>query len=230
MKGQTEHRRMRGFTLVEMAVVMLIVSLLLGGLLLPLSNRVEQERRSVAQEAMEQAMEALVGYALSTGRLPCPDVDNDGLEDLSGCQQVDSAFNAGTLPWATLNIQGGDPWDQNRSFGYAVNGAFVSTTTPFTLSTVGTGSGILQVYDGVSGGCSGAGQVAVNVPAILYSNAKNDYGVTAGSSDEQENADNDNCFISRGYSTAAGSEFDDLVGWLSPNILFNRMVAAGRLP
>ncbi len=228
MRSLAGNRSWRGFTLVEMAVVMLIISLLLGGLLLPLSNRVEQERRGVAQAAMEEALEALVGYALSTGRLPCPDTNNDGLEDLAGCQQAGSAFNAGTLPWATLNIQGGDPWDQNRSFGYAVNGAFVSTANPFSLSTQGTGAGILKVYDG--GGCAGAGQVAVNVPVVLYSNAQNDFGATAGSADERENADNDNCFISRDYSTAAGREFDDLVSWLSPNILFNRMVAAGRLP
>jgi len=29
---------------------------------------------------------------------------------------------------------------------------------------------------------------------------------------------------------AATSEFDDIVTWLSPNILFNRMVVAGKLP
>lgn len=230
MKTQTRCARARGFTLVEMAVVMLIISLLLGGLLLPLSNRVEQERRTVAQEAMQAAQEALIGFALSTGRLPCPDVNNDGLEDLAACQQVNTAINAGRLPWATLNVQGGDPWDQNRSLGYVVNGAFTSTTTPFTLATTGAGGGVLRVFDGASGRCAGAGQVAVNVPAVLYSNAKNDFGATAGSADERENSDNDNCFISRSYSTASGNEFDDLVSWLSPNILFNRMVSAGRLP
>ena len=29
---------------------------------------------------------------------------------------------------------------------------------------------------------------------------------------------------------APNGEFDDIVVWLSPNILFNRMIAAGRLP
>ncbi len=230
MNKSGKHHRLSGFTLVEMAVVMLIIGLLLGGLLLPLSKRVEQERRTVAQEAMQAAQEALIGFALSTGRLPCPDTNNDGLEDLAGCRQVNTAFNSGRLPWATLGVQAGDPWDQSRSFGYAVNGAFISTATPFTLATTGAGSGVLRVYDGASGGCSGSGQVAVNVPAVLYTDAKNDYGLTAGSRDERENSDNDNCYISRSYSTVAGNEFDDLVVWLSPNILFNRMVAAGRLP
>lgn len=31
--------------------------------------------------------------------------------------------------------------------------------------------------------------------------------------------------------TAAGpNTFDDLVTWISPNILYNRLIAAGRLP
>ncbi len=226
---KNNHKIARGFTLVEMAVVLLIIGLLLGGLLLPLSNRVEQERRDVTQSAMQIAEEALIGFALSTGRLPCPDINNDGLEDIvAACQQVNTAVNADKLPWATLNIQGQDAW--GRSIGYAVNGGFVSTITPFTLATSGVGGGILQVYDDAAGACAGAGQVAANVPVVLFSNSKNDYGITAGSADEQENNDNDNCFVSRSYNTANGSEFDDLVSWISPNILFNRMVAAGRLP
>jgi len=31
-------------------------------------------------------------------------------------------------------------------------------------------------------------------------------------------------------TAASGGEFDDLVIWLPPGILFNRMVQAGRLP
>ena len=33
-----------GFTLIEMAIVLLVIGLLLGGLLTPLSNKIESER------------------------------------------------------------------------------------------------------------------------------------------------------------------------------------------
>ena len=38
-------------------------------------------------------------------------------------------------------------------------------------------------------------------------------------------------FFARDPSTVpTGGEFDDLVTWISPNILYNRMISAGRLP
>jgi hypothetical protein len=71
---------------------------------------------------------------------------------------------------------------------------------------------------------------------VIYSIGPN--GRTGGTStDEAQNpnpnsADTDRLFVSRSYrgeGTAAG-EFDDVLVWLSPHILYNRMVAAGKLP
>ncbi len=215
-------REAQGFTLIEMAVVLLIVGLLLGGLLQPLANRMEQERRRDTTAYLENVQEALVGFALVNGRLPCPDTDGDGVENTTGCQNLSTTFNSGDLPWATLGVASADAWGGTVS--YAVNGAF---TTTFSLTTSGGGAGVLSVYDSAATGCSGStGQVAVDVPAIFFSDAKRDFS----SSDEQENRDGDACFIDRDYSAIAGSEFDDLVNWVAPTILFNRMVAAGRLP
>jgi hypothetical protein len=76
---------------------------------------------------------------------------------------------------------------------------------------------------------------------------KNGYGAingTAGtqnsipgtiSANENENVNNDNVFISRsitfvGDTTSGVQEFDDIATWLSPYILLNRMIAAGKLP
>ncbi len=218
-KKTTDMKSPSGFTLVEMAVVLLILGLLMAGLLQPLANRMEQSRRQETMAAMEQIREALVGHALVNGRLPCPDTTGDGLED--SCDSNDDVVNAGTLPWATLGVTGTDAW--GRSFLYAVNGAF---TVAFDLDTEGENGGVLSVYASAGGNCSGGGAVADNVPAVVVSTAKTE----AASSDEQENRDGDRCFVSRDYSRVSGAEFDDLVSWLPPGILFNRMVAAGRLP
>ncbi|MCB1869823.1 MAG: prepilin-type cleavage/methylation domain-containing protein, partial [Gammaproteobacteria bacterium] len=53
---------------------------------------------------------------------------------------------------------------------------------------------------------------------------------SSSSPDELENSDGDIVFVDRIYSGVAGAEYDDLIVWLTPNILKNRMVTAGRLP
>ena len=73
--------------------------------------------------------------------------------------------------------------------------------------------------------------------AVVYSLGNN--AATGGTGSDESNNPNpntsvaaDRVFISH-EPTAAGStsgEFDDIVTWLSPNILYNRMIAAGRLP
>ena len=52
-----------GFTLVEIAIVLVIVGLLIGGLLTPLAAQLEQRRGSETQKALDEAKEALFGFA-----------------------------------------------------------------------------------------------------------------------------------------------------------------------
>lgn len=48
------YSRPGGFSLVEMAIVLLIVALLLGGLLPTLSSQVDQQRRGEARKQMDE--------------------------------------------------------------------------------------------------------------------------------------------------------------------------------
>ncbi|MBK9351345.1 MAG: type II secretion system protein [Sulfuritalea sp.] len=52
-----------GFTLVEMAIVLLIVALAIGGGLSVFSAQVEVQKVKETQSALEDAKEALIGYA-----------------------------------------------------------------------------------------------------------------------------------------------------------------------
>lgn len=76
--------------------------------------------------------------------------------------------------------------------------------------------------------------------AVVWSNGKN-AGIGGSGTDEIENQNPNsgtypdptaNKFVSHlsAGSGATGGEFDDIVQWLSPNILYSRMIAAGRLP
>lgn len=206
--------RSRGFTLVEMAMVLVIVGLLVGSLLGPLSVQVENSQRKETEKVLEEIKEALMGYALVYGRLPCPDTDNDGIEN-APC--TSPAY--GGLPWQQLGIGNRDSWGQ--SYHYGVDIAF---TTIFSLATTGS----LKVCDTTPCNSSTSNSLADNLPAVIFSTGKR---FTAASADEQENMDGtDNFYIYHTYNDAPGNEFDDLVTWISPHILFNRMVSAGRLP
>lgn len=108
----------RGFTLIELAIVMFIVTLMLGGMLLPLSAQQDIRASSETQKALVEARDAIVGFAISTGRLPCPASANSfGRESFcttaSGACTETSTVQAhgrcskpydGFLPAATLSL------------------------------------------------------------------------------------------------------------------------------
>lgn len=218
-----------GFTLVEMAIVLVIVALLIGGVLAPLSTQKEQERRKENQQLLEQARDALMGYASVNGHLPCPDITDDGIEDNTGACNPATAtgIHPGRIPWATLGVDADlDPWGEGHFVRYVVHGAYVRNDLALETTSATTPLGVFATNCGTA-----TTPIAQNVPAVIWTSAKNFYDrAPTSSADEAENDNDDNCFVTRDYNTMAGQEFDDQVIWLSRNILFNRMITAGQLP
>ncbi len=70
--GIQRHRLQRGFTLAELAIVLVIVSLLLGGMMAMVSAQTDQRNWNDTQSQLEAARDAIIGYAIANGRLPCP--------------------------------------------------------------------------------------------------------------------------------------------------------------
>lgn len=240
-----------GFTLVEMAIVLVIVGLLLGGLLMPLGAQMEQRKISETQKALDDIKEALIGYAVANGRLPCPaSATSNGIESPQGGGVCTNPFN-GFLPSATLGLsqtdsQGYavDAWGltQNR-IRYAVSTANTSAFTTLNgmkTTTMATLAPDLRVCASATGitatTCGTAVSLTNNAVAIIYSLGKNastgGLGTDEAANPNPNSANNDQVFVSHTPTSAAAAngEFDDIVTWLSPNTLFNRMVAAGQLP
>lgn len=76
MTTSFRHRAARGFTLVEMAVVFMIVTLLLGGLIATLNAQFDARNATQTEQTMQLARDALTGFAIRQERLPCPAVEN----------------------------------------------------------------------------------------------------------------------------------------------------------
>ncbi|MBT8440724.1 MAG: type II secretion system GspH family protein, partial [Gammaproteobacteria bacterium] len=64
-----------GFSLIELAVVLVIVGILLGSILGTVGARIDNTRRAETQDALDKIKLSLYGFALSQSpvRLPCPD-------------------------------------------------------------------------------------------------------------------------------------------------------------
>lgn len=244
--------KQQGFTLIEMAVVLMIIGLLLAGLVPTISSQMEQRQTGDTRRQMDEIQQALIGFTIANGRLPCPATSaSNGEESPVGGGSCTNFFD-GYVPAATLGISPVDnntklvvdAW--NNPIRYAVASNAVSGV-PNTFTSINgmqsatmnniANANLLNVCasaTGITGSDCGAAitnKLTDKVPALIYSTGKNGgYGGTG--LDEAANLDGNRVFISHTPtpSTAANGEFDDLMIWLSPNILFNRMVAAGKLP
>ncbi|MEM7465342.1 MAG: type II secretion system protein [Pseudomonadota bacterium] len=262
----------RGFTLIEITIVLFIVGLLIAGLLGPLETQLEARDRIATTETMDEIIETLYGFAITNGRLPCPDdrSDGDGISDPpfnpADITTATCTNDEGFLPWVELGIPQGDAWG-NR-FTYQVrsphftwpesDGVCDGNTAPQELDLCAEGDINVQTRGddpGTTPGIEGKAtpNLATELPAVLISHGRNGFGATAITGiarpappavnlDEIENTNGDQTFMSRIFvDENAGCaddfdelvtlcEYDDIVKWLSPALLNNRMVISGQLP
>ncbi|MGB0865271.1 MAG: prepilin-type N-terminal cleavage/methylation domain-containing protein, partial [Granulosicoccaceae bacterium] len=109
-------RRLLGFTLLEMSLVLVVFAVLLGGLMQPLLNNRDQLLHQRALWQLDEIHEALLGYTVSQGHMPCPSTEaTAGVASATsdGC----SAYG-GFIPSVDLGVMGEldasgillDPW------------------------------------------------------------------------------------------------------------------------
>ncbi|MDO9448990.1 MAG: prepilin-type N-terminal cleavage/methylation domain-containing protein [Rugosibacter sp.] len=240
-----------GFTLIEIAIVMFIVTLLLGGMLMPLSAQQDIRNQGNTQKQLTEAREALLGFAMANGRLPCPaTAASNGVESpvdgVGGCANPhDGYLPAATLGLAPIDAQGFavDGWGGNtiNRIRYAVTTANASAFTTangmktITMTALSPDLKVCNAGNGVdlaTADCTATSSLAADAVAVIYSVGKN--ASTGGNGADETHNPNPNptaVAADRAFVSAQSSaDFDDQVIWLSKNILFNRMVSAGQLP
>lgn len=251
-----------GFTLIEVAIVFVIIAALLSYTFMPLRAQLETANIKQATAKLAEIEEALYGFAIANGRLPCPTIPgNNGVENpdttINHC-----AGNAaitgyiGFVPVSTLSVKGNvncdgllvDPWGQ--PYRYSISNSNAS------------GNGDFVVFDGIRSGGGPTGvnpdikvcnDLSINCNAAAASFSTDEAVAVifsmgtrqrANSTDEDENAGegaalastcglpaypmgSDSFYYSSLRIEVAGQEFDDIVTWISPNILYAKLLQAG---
>lgn len=249
-----------GFTLIELMVVLVILTVLLSGLALPIAAQLQMRRQEEARRQIDDAREALLGFAVAHARLPCPASPASGGEE-SFAEGGDASngncshFHDGYLPGAALGLApldaGGfvrDPWAGPRNrlryavfgAGSAVNGVVNPLTRAngmqsATLAGLAAAPHYLFICaSGTAASASGCGpaanQLTRRAAFVVLSLGANAGSTPPAGSDEARNVAGNPVFVYREAALAAGEEFDDVLRWVPVHLVVNRLLLAGRLP
>jgi prepilin-type N-terminal cleavage/methylation domain-containing protein len=249
----TNWSRIKGFTLIEIAIVLLIVSILLGYTvaLFPVQQELKQYR--AVDKEMDEIIDAIYAYAQVNDRLPCAaTVETDGLEDLVVVGENCNTWY-GFLPAKTLGIDGRynednllqDPWGNpyryqvtdNDTNANANGGDFVIGGDMAAVKMTALKPNLeicTEIPTKVQTACDTAAKtVATGIPAVVLSLGKDGATEPAVSEIQLENTDNsatDTVFVKSTISAVDTKEFDDIIKWIAPNTLYSKMIDAGHLP
>lgn len=270
----------KGFSLVEMAVVLVILGFVLAALMLPLQAQRGQLQRTETENTLEIARKALIGYAQTNGRLPCPATITGSLPLVfPDGSPVSNPIAGGTciqqlgfLPAATLGIQPTDAqgfaidgWNNRIMYAVAQNSAVTVPANPATpdftsniadvpttpaneadgMNVVGIANLTpeLRVCNSATGITLTTCSVSVtpetnysinNAVAVIYSLGATG-SLASGGTEEDTNprvsTNVKSVFVSHGITVASPTtqEFDHVVTWISPFVLYNAMIEAGQL-
>jgi len=235
----------RGFTLIEIAIVLVVIGLLLSGGLLAVSPVIQSAQTSETRQKIATVESAILGYVIANGCLPCPaqvnlatnnaaaGLTNNGAATYTGCSAgACVGGGVGTVPWVSLGISEGDAtdaWGQRLRFGVDPTRTAASSvqrnadgTFPAFTSTIAiedTDNTTIAGYTAVAYVILSHGPDGSFGEATQTGTTQADrYGQAAGNAgeDQHENGNGNLTFaIGLFDSTTSVEHFDDIVSFKS---------------
>ena len=210
----------KGFTLVEMAIVMVIMGLLLSAIIGVSNAQIQQGRISATKQKEDLIRLAIINYITRNNRLPCPaiptiaeGVAGYGVEAplLGACTGtvINGAVSTGIVPWTSLGLT-----DENATDGYYNRFTYQVTliATNTNAQTIAGLKGAISTYSRLpltgnqSNDCTppGGNYNPCSAVAIIVSHGNNGTGSYGRDgtqrtlpigTDETENTNNDSRFL-----------------------------------
>lgn len=189
-----------GFTLAEMAIVLLVVGLLLGGMLSTVSTQIDGRNNRDTLARLEQIKEALIGFAQANGRLPCSadgtlatGAAGAGVEPAMVSNACPTLAKYAVLPWITLGLPETDVW--GRRFTYFVDASFADLNAKLTWTAACGAAPVPVPVAPTSFALCSTGSLSVvtktpsnktptptsGIPAVIISHGRNGYGAYTSS-------------------------------------------------
>jgi|CXWL01.1.fsa_nt_gi prepilin-type N-terminal cleavage/methylation domain-containing protein len=134
----------RAFTLLELSIVLLIISVVMGGIMVLFNQSLEQQQVQETQTKMAAIQKALSDYRLAFLRIPCPADATQAMDATSsnyyGVEAANNGTCTGGTPAANFSIAASTFTGSTTNASAVVTS--VSSTTGLSIGTVVSGTGI----------------------------------------------------------------------------------------
>lgn len=113
--------RKQAFTLTELAIVLIVIGIVMGGVINYSSAAYTQHQFESAESELESIKTSLIAYAATNGKLPYPDTTDDGEGDTIATLPT----TLSKLPYIDLQEKANDPY--SMSYYYDVSDTLVDS-------------------------------------------------------------------------------------------------------
>ncbi len=214
-----------GFSLVELSVVLVIISIVLGSVLTLATSKSKNAKQKETQEIMAQVTDALAAYVAENKRIPCPASGNISQNNMLFGQEVeDCSSNPGAVPTKTLQIADDfayDAWGRRITYYIAPPCSDVESFVD---------SSMCPSLSGITVNSAANTPITTSAAFVLVSHGQNGFGawshnggkkkiaLKTASAEEIENTDDDAVFVQR----SLGRDYDDIVSYSTRPLLIQQ--------